>query len=105
MMNGQFVTYVPVDYAERVGQTHVRLWKDSLRTFQFILQAVTYYNPLKIFLLLSFSLLALGIFSIIIGLVFKIATAFVMAVAAIFGCILIFALGLLADLLRQILGK
>lgn len=105
MMNGQFVTYVPIDYAERVGETHVRLWKDSLRTFQFILQAVTYYNPLKIFLLLSFCLFSLGIFSIIVGLIFKIATAFVMAVAAFFGCILIFALGLLADLLRQILGK
>ena len=105
MMNSQFVTYVPIDYAERIGVTHVRLWRDSLRTFQFILQAVTYYNPLKIFLLLSFFCFSVALISILIGVIFHIATAFLMGVAGILGGILIFALGLLADLLRQILSK
>ena len=105
MMTGRFVTYVPIDYTERIGSSHVRLWRDSLRTLQFIVQAVTYYNPLKIFLLLA-GICILGAFlSLFIALIFHIATGFIMSVMLIICSILIFSLGLLADLLRQIMGS
>ena len=36
MMTTRFVCYVPIDYAERIGRSHVQMWRDSLRTLQFI---------------------------------------------------------------------
>jgi glycosyltransferase involved in cell wall biosynthesis len=105
MMTGRFVGYLPISYNERIGQTHVQLWRDSLRTLQFIVQAIIYYNPLKIFLLMSLICVAGAAVSILIGIVFHLATGFMMGVGTLLVAILIFALGLLADLLRQILGK
>ena len=105
MMTSKFVTYVTIPYAERVGSSKVRLWKDSLRTFQFIIQAITYYNPLKIFLLLSIICAGISLLSICIGITLHLATAFMMGVGAMLVAFLIFAMGLLADLLRQIMAK
>ena len=105
MMTGRFVGYLPVGYAERIGKSHVHLWRNSLRTLQFVIQAIVYYNPLKIFLLMSMICMAGAAVSLVIGIVFHLATGFTMAVGSLLVAILIFALGLLADLLRQILSK
>ena len=51
-LNGHFVKYVPVAYQKRKGKSHVRLLQDTLRTAQIITQAILYYNPIKLFLLL-----------------------------------------------------
>ena len=104
MMTGRFVAYMPINYAERIGSSHVKLWRDSLRTLQFIVQAVTYYNPLKIFILLAAICIAGAFISLLIALFFHIATGFVMSVMLISCSIVIFSLGLLADLLRQIMS-
>src|SRR5262249_41839538 len=58
MMNSRFVHYVPIEYHERSGQTNVRLLRDSMRTMQYIIEAATYFNPLKIFSL--FAVICLG---------------------------------------------
>ncbi len=63
MMTGKFVKYIPIPYDKREGKSKVRLFRDSLRTLQYILQAINYYNPIKIFL----SFAALCIFFSIIG--------------------------------------
>jgi glycosyltransferase involved in cell wall biosynthesis len=105
MLTGRFVGYLPITYAERIGRTHVQLWRDSLRTMQFIVQAIIYYNPLKIFLLMSLICLIGTVVSVLIGVVFHLATGFMMGVGMALLAVLIFALGLLADLLRQILDK
>ena len=105
MMTGRFVAYLPINYAERVGRSHVRLWRDSLRTLQFIVQAITYYNPLKIFLLLSICCCVLALTCVIAGLAFKIVTALMLGVGALLVALVIGAMGLLADLLRQIMAK
>lgn len=104
MMTGRFVAYMPINYAERIGSSHVKLWRDSLRTLQFIVQAVTYYNPLKIFILLASICIVGALISLFIALIFHIATGFVMSVMLITSSVLIFSLGLLADLLRQIMS-
>ena len=105
MMTSRYVTYTNVSYSERIGSSKVKLWKDSLRTLQFIVQAIVYYNPIKIFLLMSLCCLVIATISIIIGISFHLATGFMMGTGAILVAILVFALGLLADLLRQILSK
>jgi polyisoprenyl-phosphate glycosyltransferase len=60
MLNGYFVTYVPIEYHRRIGQSYVRYWRDSLRTLQIIVSNILYYNPLKLFLLLVNLLLLLS---------------------------------------------
>lgn len=105
MMTGRTVGYVPVAYHERVGRSKVQHWRDSLRTLQFIVQAITYYNPIKIFLLMSLVCLVISAVSIAGGIALHLATALMLGVGAALVAIVVFALGLLADLLRQILFK
>ena len=46
MMTGRFVGYVEAAYRPRRGRTKVRLIRDGLRTLQYMVQAIAYYNPL-----------------------------------------------------------
>lgn len=104
-MTGRFVKYVPIDYHERVGRTKVRLFKDSLRTMQYIVQAIIYYNPLKIFILLSGLAVAVSFFSFFMAILTRLTTPYYLGVGGLLLAVVIFALGLLADLLRQIMVK
>jgi len=103
MMTGRFVTYVPISYDARAGHTKVRLFRDGLRTLQYIVQAILYYNPIKIFLLLAAAALGATILGALAAAAFGPLLLFV--TAGVLGAIGIFALGLLADLLRQIMTK
>jgi glycosyltransferase involved in cell wall biosynthesis len=103
MMTGRTVAYVPIPYHERVGKSKVRLLRDSLRTLQYIVEAITYYNPLKIFIMCSLLSAALGLACVPFAILFHIATLFVFGAGSLLIAILIFALGLLAVLLKQIM--
>jgi glycosyltransferase involved in cell wall biosynthesis len=103
MMTGKFVAYRPIAYAARIGATKVRLFKDSLRTLQYIVQAILYYNPLKIFLVLCLVNLAFAVLCAVIAFLFHLRSAFLLGIGAILMSVLVFALGLLADLLKQIM--
>ena len=105
MLTGKFVTYVPISYHERIGRTKVRLFRESLRTLQYIVQAIIYYNPLKIFLMMSALCLLFAAFALTVAMVFQITSAFILSVGSILVAMLVFALGLLADLLKQIMTK
>jgi len=52
-LGGYFVKFIDIDYHDRKGKTKVKLFKDSLRTLQYMTQAIIRYNPIKFFLLLS----------------------------------------------------
>ena len=52
MLNNLFVGYLPIAYSQRVGQSKVKLLRDSLRSLQIILTTIAQFNPLKLFLLL-----------------------------------------------------
>jgi glycosyltransferase involved in cell wall biosynthesis len=103
MLTHRFVGYVPIAYRERVGTTKVRLFRDSLRTLQYIVEGIVYYNPIKMFLLLAALALLLGFVSAGILLITAGYGAGLVAAIGLLAALLIFALGLLADLLRQIL--
>jgi glycosyltransferase involved in cell wall biosynthesis len=60
------IKYVPVDYKKRIGNSHVRLVQDGLRSLQFIFEAMLAYNPIKAFLLLSFLYLFGGCFIMVV---------------------------------------
>lgn len=53
MLEGQFVKYVPISYSNRTGPSHVRYSRDTLRAAQIVVQAILWYNPVKVFLPLA----------------------------------------------------
>lgn len=103
LMTGKFVGYLDIDYHQRIGQKKVRLFRDSLRTLQYIVQGALYYNPLKIFLLFSFGTAGFGAFCFTVALFTKMTSAFYLGVGSTLVTMIVFSLGLLADQLRQIL--
>ena len=105
MMTGRFVDYVPIDYHARVGRTKVRLLMDSLRTLQYIVQAIIYYSPLKLFLLLTLLTVVLALSGFLTAALTGLHAPYYLGVGGLLVSILVFALGLLADLLRQILVR
>jgi glycosyltransferase involved in cell wall biosynthesis len=105
MMTGRFVTYVPISYGERIGTTKVRLFRESLRTMQYIVQSILYYNPIKIVLVLSGACLLVGLPLLAAAGLFGSVTAALLGTGALVVAALAFCFGLVADLLRQIMAK
>lgn len=105
MMTGRFVAYRPIPYRERQGATKVRLLRDSMRTLQYIVQATVYYNPLKIFVLLAVLALIGSVIGFIGSTLFHLVSGFVFGLGGIILAFLMFAVGLLAVLLKQIMDK
>lgn len=103
MMNDKCVHYVPIAYFARVGTSRVRLFSDSLKTLQYVVEATTYYNPLRIFGLLAFLTLCFAGVSLLAAIAFQLLSLFQLAIGAILVSMLIMALGLLAVLLKQIM--
>jgi polyisoprenyl-phosphate glycosyltransferase len=101
LLTKKYVTHIPIPYGERVGATKVRLVRDGLRTLQSIVQSIVYYNPVKMFLLLTIAALALTLVAVTTVLL-RPGSAWI-GIAALGGmtALVLFALGLLADLLRQ----
>lgn len=105
MLTGRFVAFLPIPYHERVGRTKVKLLKDSLRTLQYIVQAIIYYNPLKLFLLLTLITVALAIGGFVTAAITGLNAPYLLGVGGLLMAIVVFSLGLLADLMRQILVR
>ena len=105
MMTSKFVGYVPIAYYQRIGGTKVRLFRDSLRTLQYIVQAILYYNPLKMFILVSALLFATASLFMIVSFWFDSAMAFYLGAGGMALVVTVFCLGLLAELLSQIMIK
>jgi glycosyltransferase involved in cell wall biosynthesis len=105
MLTGRFVSYVPISYGERIGTTKIRLFRESLRTLQYIVQSILYYNPIKIFLLLSGGCLLVGLPLFTLGGLLDSIAFTLLGTGALMVAVLAFCLGLVADLLRQILAK
>ena len=66
-LEGYFVKFVPIEYPKREGKTKVKLFRDSLRTLQFITQIIIRYNPLKLYLALIVLPVILTIVSFVIS--------------------------------------
>ncbi len=105
MMNNLYVCYVDISYNKRFRKSKVKLFRDSLKTMQYIVEAGIYYNPLKIFTLLS----AVCVFLSIIGFIFshfaRIRAGYILGIGGLLISIIVFSLGLLAVLLKQIMDK
>jgi len=105
MMTGKFVKYVDIPYHKRKGKTKVKLVKDSLRTLQYIMQAINYYNPLKIFILFAGFCLILSFLFFFTGIFTQWKTLFSFGIGSALLSLMILCVGLLADSLKQIIDK
>jgi glycosyltransferase involved in cell wall biosynthesis len=105
MMTGKFVAYVPIEYNKRVGTSKVRLLRDSMKTLQYIVEAAIYYDPLKMFVLMASIVFASSLVSFTLALIAKLNVFFYVGVGGIISSVIVFSLGLLAVLLRQIMVK
>lgn len=101
MISGYFVTYVPISYHARVGKSHVRLFKDSLRTLCYILLQILYFNPLKIFLALCGGCLLMSVAGFIVSHLFQLRIGYLVGVIGIMACVVVFSIGLLTEQIRQ----
>jgi glycosyltransferase involved in cell wall biosynthesis len=103
MMTGKFVKYIPIEYHKRIGKSHVKLFKDTLRTLQYIIEAILFYNPIKIFLIFCFTTFLFSLMSLSIGIIWQIKSAFYLSAGSILVMFILFGLGMVAVLLKQIL--
>jgi glycosyltransferase involved in cell wall biosynthesis len=103
MMNAMCIKYIPIKYEKRAGRTKVRLFRDSLRTLQCIVEAILFFNPLKIFLVFCGVILVLSMICFAEQLVFGHFTAFLLGVGCILLALLMFGMGLVSVQLRQII--
>lgn len=68
MLNAYSVRYIPIEYHKRAGKSKVRYLRDTLRSAQIIVEAIVFYNPLKIFLLCAAVVFFSGLVSIALTL-------------------------------------
>ncbi len=101
-LNGYFIKYVPISYYARGRyKSHVKILRDSLRTAQIITQAILYYNPIKLFILLSFIALLVAIVGFTIyGFNGSIVFLTIGAVF-LFSSFMYFGMGLIAEVIRK----
>lgn len=97
---GRFVRYLPVRYEKRTGIGKVRHFRDSLYAMEIIVQGITFYNPIKFFMLFSIGIIALVCFPAMLMALFKMHTLSLYYM--IFGSLVsvLVAIGILGDIIR-----
>jgi glycosyltransferase involved in cell wall biosynthesis len=66
LTNGYSVKYVPINYYRREGKSKIRPIEDTLNFIQLIIRTSLYFNPLRVFVPLSF-LLVVFAFIVVVG--------------------------------------
>ena len=103
MMNALYVKYIPIDYKKREGKTNVRLFRDSMRTLQFIIEAILFYNPIKIFIVFCAALLIFAGINFMFSLIFRMPITFYLGLGSILLSILMFGMGLISVQIKHLI--
>jgi len=100
LTNGYRVSFLPINYYKRTGQSSIRPARDFLGFILLIIRLIVYFKPLNVFLPASAVLFLVGLTKAMIDLVhqnfFGVGSAIVMLAA-----LQIAFLGLLADLITR----
>jgi len=92
--NGHAVTYVPINYHARLGQSKIRA-RHAYDFLLLILRTIVFFNPLKVFIPLGGILALAGMAKLIYDIVRGNLSE--SAVLGLLGALLIWSVGLLAD--------
>ncbi len=96
-----FVKYVPINYEVRKGKSKVRYFQDSLRTMQIMVEIIARYNPIKLFLLLSFFPFLAALAFFVLGVMVHSLGTIVVALTFFFVGLAFLSLGFLASLFKK----
>ena len=99
LANGLLVEYLPIAYAPREGRSHFHPIKDAYRYILQVVRMVTFFEPLRVFAPMAMTLLALGAGKIIFDLFTKSLRITTNAMLLLLSGLILFSLGLLADLI------
>ena len=105
IMNKKFVSFIPIKYKKRTCQSKVNLFKDSFKTSLGIIQCITYYNPLRIFILFSIICISLSLIGFMGSIFLNLNSGYYLGIGGLLLSLLILCIGLLADLLKQIMDQ
>ena len=103
---GYSVGFIPIDVAQRIGTSHINMWRDGVRFFLIIFKIGTLYSPLKVYFPVAALMAGLGVLNYL-------ATAFAtgsfrftnMSTLLILAGILVFLIGLLSEQLTNLQYK
>ena len=98
LCNGFDVGYMPIEYRRRVGKSKFHPIKDSYNYLLQIMRMVTYFEPLRVFMPMAIIVFSFTLVKNIIDLVFTKNTQET-DIVGYFMAFVIFAVGLLADLI------
>jgi glycosyltransferase involved in cell wall biosynthesis len=101
LTNNYPVKFIPIDYYKREGQSKIRPIRDTLNFIQLILRTTVYFNPLKVFVPFSLSLILLAFVVLIGSLLFLEKTMDVTFGVIIMTAIIVLTVGILADLIDK----
>jgi glycosyltransferase involved in cell wall biosynthesis len=95
-----FVSYIPLEYSMRTGKSKVRHFRDSLRMMQLVLQGITFFNPIKFYLVMVAAFFFFFFVPALAALAFSMPwVAVLWLLSGALACVLV-GLGVLADVIR-----
>ena len=101
LAEGRFVKFVPISYLSRKGKSKVNYIRDTLRTLQVLTEIITFYNPLKLIIIIISPLTILSILWLILWIITKNFSYGIYFNITFVSSALIFTIGLLMDLIRM----
>ena len=99
LASGSRVSYLPIEYKKRVGQSKIRA-SDFLKFVFLVFRLTVYFQPLRVFL-------PAGMFLFLIGFLKSLYDVYIdnlseTAVLGLLGAVLLWAIGLLADMIARL---
>ena len=104
ILEGLAVCYYPIEYRPRIGKSKVKYLRDILRSAQILVETITLYNPIKIFLLAALKISVLGILVLLVAVFSDLVTVSngLICFAILQGIsVYTFSLGLIGHLLKK----
>ena len=101
LSNGYSVEWVPITYRKRIGRSSFHPIADTYNYLSLVVRAIMYFNPLRVFLPVSLTILLIGAGKMIYDIIaygFHFAPS---TVILIVGGLQLAAIGLLADLIAH----
>lgn len=102
LANGLIVEYVPIPYERRAGRSHFHPITDAYRYILQVVRMVTFFEPLRVFAPVALTLLAVGAGKFVYDLVDKGFRVPANTLLLLLSGLILFSLGLLADLIVRI---
>jgi glycosyltransferase involved in cell wall biosynthesis len=102
LANGLLVDYIPITYAERQGRSHFHPIKDAYRYILQVVRMSTFFEPLRVFAPIALTLITIGSGKIVFDIFTKDLRITTNAVLALLSGLILFSLGLLADLIVRV---